>query len=541
MAQKTSRTGEDLGAIPGTRIGCAPAWHVPRRQVEQFVRNVLASPDIRPHLDQARYRVLSVEPVEVLDKEKLSARPREWVAHVYDYTNNQALCVKANFPSATRLKVTRHRKQPLPSFEEWQEAVDLLRTHPQFGPLLALRKVIPYRPMPPLSHEEGPTGEVERTLHVGLRPGPGAGVPHQIVAVNMVQRRMATFAERAPALARATDETCGAPPGIDFQAPPRGTPGQLWISWPATDPVWRFLAIRPAASSGTRGSGIELRAVDYRGKRVLYQAHVPILNVLYDGNVCGPYRDWQWEEHSIKCDGQDLAPGFRWAASPPQTICESGSDEGDFAGVAIHDTGDELVLVTEMEAGWYRYIHEWRFHRGGTIRPRFKFGATANSCVCNPHHHHCYWRFDFDLNTSGGNRVEEYNNPPLVAGPNWTPLPFEIRRLRDYNRQRKWRVRNTGSGEMYEIVPGADDGVADEYGRGDFWVVRYRGGGEVDDGYNQTGGPGTAADIDRFVNGESVDGEDLVVWYGAHFLHDLRGVEHAGCHEVGPTLRPTQW
>ena len=31
--------------------------------------------------------------------------------------------------------------------------------------------------------------------------------------------------------------------------------------------LWRFLAVRPAASSGTNGSGIELRYVDYKGKR----------------------------------------------------------------------------------------------------------------------------------------------------------------------------------------------------------------------------------------------------------------------------------
>jgi hypothetical protein len=34
---------------------------------------------------------------------------------------------------------------------------------------------------------------------------------------------------------------------------------------------------------------VELRYVDYKGKRVLYRAHVPILNVKYDGNACGPY------------------------------------------------------------------------------------------------------------------------------------------------------------------------------------------------------------------------------------------------------------
>jgi hypothetical protein len=51
--------------------------------------------------------------------------------------------------------------------------------------------------------------------------------------------------------------------------------------------LWKFEAIRPAASSGTKISAIELRNVRYKGKTVLFQAHVPILNVEYDPPVPG--------------------------------------------------------------------------------------------------------------------------------------------------------------------------------------------------------------------------------------------------------------
>ena len=49
----------------------------------------------------------------------------------------------------------------------------------------------------------------------------------------------------------------------------------------------------------------------YRGKRVLRRAHVPILNVKYDRDRCGPFRDWQYEEGKIEAQGTDVAPGFR--------------------------------------------------------------------------------------------------------------------------------------------------------------------------------------------------------------------------------------
>ena len=76
------------------------------------------------------------------------------------------------------------------------------------------------------------------------------------------------------------------------------------------------------ASSGTNGSGVELRYVDYRGKRVLYRAHVPILNVKYSQDACGPYRDWQYQESMIQATGTDVAPGFRLCTAPATTILD---------------------------------------------------------------------------------------------------------------------------------------------------------------------------------------------------------------------------
>ena len=73
---------------------------------------------------------------------------------------------------------------------------------------------------------------------------------------------------------------------------------------------------------------------------------------------------------------------------------------------------------------------------------------------------------------------------------------------------------------------------------GDFWVVRYRGADEFDDGYDITTGPVGLAQIDRFVNGESVRDQDVVIWYAAHFTHD---VSETGGHIVGPDLVPTRW
>lgn len=541
MAITTSVRGDHLLQIQNTTIQAALQHQVESQDIQTFTRNVLANARVAPLLQNVRHRVLTAEPMQALDdKAAAPAEPREWITTIYDYDHNQTLQVRSGFPNVANAVVTPLGIQPLPTFEEWSEAASIVAADPRFKDLMANKHLVPYRPMPPNSEEQAPTGEVERVVNVGLRPDERSSAPHQIVGVNMSKRAVITFPQNSPATSQAGPTTCGVTAG-PCPGTARGVAGQMWISWPAQNPVWKFLAIRPSASSGTRASGLELRYVDYKGKRLLYQAHVPILNVLYDNNACGPYRDWIWEEHCFECDGTDVAPGFRWAHTAPKTLCDADSDNGNFTGVAIFDKGEELMLVTEMEAGWYRYIMEWHFHKDGTVQPVFKFGGTHSSCICNVHVHHCYWRFDFDLNTPGNNLVEEFNDPPIIPGTNWHKKHFEIRRNRDASHHRKWRVTNTQSKEQYEIIPGPNDGTADAYGKGDLWVLRYHGAAEIDDGYNSTGGAGTAADIDKFVNGELVENQDVVVWYAAHFRHDVHEQGEHGCHEVGPTLKPIHW
>ena len=248
----------------------------------------------------------------------------------------------------------------------------------------------------------------------------------------------------------------------------------------------------------------------------------------------------------IQANGTDVAPGFRLCATPARTILDTGSDTGNYLGVAIYVQGQEVVLVSEMEAAWYRYISMWRLDADGMIRPRFGFSAVQSSCVCNRHHHHPYWRFDFDIRTPGNNVVREFNDPPLFPPSNWHDKLYEIRRPRDPARHRKWRVENSATHEAYDIIPGPEDGVATaspdwNYPRGDVWVLRYH-ASELDDGYNQTGGPGTPANLDSFVNGEPVFNQDVVIWYAAHVTHDVTA-EPPGTfgHITGPTLKPVNW
>lgn len=506
---------------------------------------MLAHPLLRESLGRARHRLLGWELVEPETKAARPRSPSRWRATVYDYAKNRTLVLEDALRGGGRPTLRELGLQPVPSPDEFVDAVALVARHDELGPALREGRLVAYPPMPPLIRgDEVPGGGLERTLAVGLLPAEGER-GHEIVGVNMTRQEVVRFDANAPFQAAAHNPICGLPYAGQSTAP-KGTAGQAWVTVSQGGTVlWRFLVVRPAASSGTNGSGVELRFVDYKGKRVLYRAHVPVLNVKYNSNACGPYLDWQYQEGMIQATGADVAPGFRLCPTPATTILDTGSDVGNFLGVGIFIQGQEVVLVSELEAGWYRYVSEWRLHANGTIKPRFGFGATSSSCVCTVHHHHAYWRLDFDIRTAGQNRVREFNDPPLSGSSKWHTKAYETQRPRNPSRQRRWRVENTVTGEAYDIVPGYDDGVATSspdwpFPQGDVWIVRYR-GNELDNGVVATGPP-YEANIANFVSGETVDNHDVVVWYGAHSTHDL-ATEPPGSfgHIIGPDLKRVKW
>ena len=67
--------------------------------------------------------------------------------------------------------------------------------------------------------------------------------------------------------------------------------------------------------------------------------------------------------------------------------------------------------------------------------------------------------------------------------------------------------------------------------------MRYR-ANEIDDGAQTK-----QAGLNRFIQGELINGYDVVVWYAAHFTHDQGAADEAGGtdHVVGPDLVAVRW
>lgn len=464
---------------------------------------------------------------------------------IYHYDENRGYTIEADYPKLREVRLSPIDGQPDYFCEtEFQEAVQILAADPKYGE--PLRKGVAFCSpgMPPVITDAAAPSVwgrfdaippykpkhrwVSVLMHFYSDTQQAGSVG--VFLVDMTAQRVAAHGTAGSDFYPAS---CG---GVipNESCPPNAT-GNAWqaIAWPAQQPIWQFMARRPRGSNtdGQQyGAGVEIADVFYRGRLVLKRAGMPVLNVFYDGDTCGAYRDWLQEETCFQCSGTDLGNGFRWASARPTTLCDTLSDGGNFRGVAIYEDGDELVLLSECKAGWYRYITGWRFHREGLIKPFFQYGYTDSGCVCFGRLHNGYWRLHFALDGIGEMVVEESQGG---RPPRWNPLRIEARRLRWPQRNLRWRLRKIPTGLTAEIVPGARDGFFETYetGEGDLWFLKARDA-------EMMGAPRAFANLTQYVDGERIDNEDIVVWYGIHLRK--RGGDSFECPPLGPEIRLTE-
>lgn len=550
LAQTLNASSSEKRAANAVRVIVTPVGPS-QEAIDAAKTSTINQPEVQRLLLGTKYRLLHFELIAQDTQSAGKNSPSRFLATFYDYTNNRTVRAEGSVDAPGAVKVSTSGDQAAPSEEEFQAATKILEADQIFGSALGSGELKTYPPMPPVLYPSNSADRVERTIYVGVRPSGSGGFNNEIVGVNMVRETVIRYKKGAPPLSRATPDACGiANAGQATTA--NGTAGQYQFT--VLDGVgvelWSFLAIRPSASSGNSSerSGIELRDVKFRGKSVLKRIHTPILNVNYDSG-CGPFRDWQYQEGMFQATGTDVTGtngGVRdCGTNVATTALESGNDTGNFKGIAFYreTTPAQLVLVSEMNAGWYRYIVEYGFGDDGTIRPRYGYGATDNSCVCLAHHHHVYWRMDFDIGV-GGNSI-------TLGSATGRSLSTEAKMFRlASSRQLNFLISNTATGDSYMLRPNSNDGTANSYGVGDIWLLQYKSSGgnpiEIDDPNTNT-----QANIDPWVNGESIANQDIVIWYGGHFDH-LPGSDFSetlspgprhlkGDHVQGPDLVPVQW
>jgi hypothetical protein len=285
------------------------------------------------------------------------------------------------------------------------------------------------------------------------------------------------------------------------------------ITWPsASNKVWELdylLADSPDVE------GIVVRNVRYNGRLLLYKGSLPSLRVQYDGNACGPYKDPLYYGDA---QGTSRCPNSR--------VC-----------VFTYASGGHQCLALESfyRIGSYRLIQYWVFVDDGRVLCRlYSAGLQCNVT----HRHHVYWRFDFDIESSANDVGLEYNTYTgnVGWGPGWHLKNPEITRVKNPSSNRLWAVMDKGSGRGYFVLPGANDGVADAFSSHDIWFLRYH----ANEDEHGRRGSASNDDLAPLLNGENLDGQDIVVWYCAHLHHHA---EDGGddWHSAGPDLMPFNW
>lgn len=519
------------------------------KDVDTVRSRVEAVPAMASVLSSSKVRLLGFQYMN-RPGDAAGSPPTRFRATYYDYLRDVAVIAEGDFLGREPVTVVEESVDPGVSPEEISDAYKIISESKSFSLEYAVKKLELYEAMPPISNLDG-----ERLVNIGVRNIETG--ENQIVGVSFKRDVIVTYKNNAPPTARATVAACGVS-SANQGSTGSGVPGMLALTafeQGNINPVWEMTVVRPSSSSGGEGSGIEVRDVKYRGKSVFKRAHVPVLNVQYTSN-CGPFRDWQYAEGYFQIPTTGVSfpgPGFAQIESPgiATTVVETGNDTGNFQGVAIYQQAsggeNELVLVTEMNAGWYRYIMEWRFGYDGRIRPRYGFGSTSNSCVCIQRNHHAYWRFDFDV-VGPTNRIYKIERGRRFI----TPVTTEGAFFRSYQLNRTFLIKNSNGNEGYSITPSLTDStvtnefgvLTDTFGKGDFWLLKFQGTaaspGELNDP-NTT----SAINIDPWVNGESLVDQDIVVWYGAHQTRkdDSSFAPNVinGLHVIGPDIRPVQW
>jgi len=292
-----------------------------------------------------------------------------------------------------------------------------------------------------------------------------------------------------------------------------------------------------------QGGGLVVSKADFRGTRVLYRGSQPFVLVPYHsdsptfkdglGAQCGGLPYTALKPSAPNVPSWNLPPGSIAANDNQAVVVEN-------AASTFTDPAKAIVWA-KFQVGNYQYIHRWEFHADGAIHAEVGLGGQLLG-VLGPdgiiggrgHVHNFYFRLDFDIVTAAGNLVQRFGHKGNAMGDDkLTDIKVEAKETVNLQEFTTWRVinktlLNRDVPRSYELIPCTEGAADGTYSTGDVWVVRYKGPAE----YGQDVGPdpnlpGKCTDHvlgANYVNGESVDGQDVVVWYclrGHHFPRHL--------------------
>src|SRR5918993_392324 len=208
-------------------------WAGPGPEVVDEVSQALSEhPSVQEQLSETRQRLLSIELLNPEGAGRVDGlEPDRYRTTTYDYTNNRVILATGSLDDVQgSMEVSESGHQPLPTREEFEEAVEILHEDPDLGPALREQRVEPQPAMPPLITEPTrPDGRIERTLAVLLLSRSDEAL-NEVVGVNMIGRTVLRFPEKAPEGALASHHACGFPDDVNQLPTPRGWLGEYPVT-----------------------------------------------------------------------------------------------------------------------------------------------------------------------------------------------------------------------------------------------------------------------------------------------------------------------
>jgi len=311
-------------------------------------------------------------------------------------------------------------------------------------------------------------------------------------------------------------------------------------------------------------------------RQIMTEASVSQIHVPYDDNGAR-YHDvtdyGMGGANMQSLSAADCPNGTLLNDNDKNVLCKRTASRGHaYFGAAQQSQGYALSLFSVSPIGEYNYIPLWQFYDDGTIE--VVMGASgklqrrgsndgsgwpirSNNTSGISHIHNYYWRLDFDLNGTGNNDiVDEIQFVPADNNQrrelSITQLSNEADRSVDPENMRSWRIRDAevnnsnGAPIAYYFEPlrtgHRDIGPSYEpWTNNDFYVTKHK-DCEKYVSHNPTTG-GCGSDITDFTNDESLNGQDVVIWYGTTFHHIPRDEDESYMHAHwdGFKIVPFDW
>ena len=326
--------------------------------------------------------------------------------------------------------------------------------------------------------------------------------------------------------------------------------------------------------------GIALSEITYIApggtvRKVLAEASLAQIHTPYDDNSAR----FHYVTDSGLGDGNMLSlsnnecGGTLLTHNGKKLLCKQIEDRGYlYKSYANQRQGSLLSLYSISQIAEQAFIVEWNFYDDGTIEPRIGNTGQLREISTDSNYgwpldntgrigvgftHNYYWRLNFDIGGNGANDVvEEFNvnrtssntRKELVR----STITTESSRSVDPMLKRSWRVRDgsltnsDGHAVSYHLEPIEAGhryvGAADEpWTNNDIYFTRYNACEKFVSHNPTTNGCGD--NVTAFVNGQGINGQNIVVWYGISYHHLPRDEDESFMltHYDGFKLVPRDW